>query len=69
MNDKRALVNFCKDIVLLTRVLIFCTALFTNNKIKVVIQIDAFLAHQLCGGHSNLLLINQREKVDVRCST
>jgi hypothetical protein len=30
-----------------TRVRIFCTALFTNNNIKVLIQIDAFLAHLL----------------------
>ena len=46
MNKKRALVNLYKDIVLVTRVRIFCKALFTNNNIKVVIQIDAFLAHQ-----------------------
>ena len=39
MNKKRALVNLCKDIILVTRVRIFCTALFTNNNIKVVIQI------------------------------
>ena len=45
MNKKRALVNLYKDIVLVTRVRIFYTALFTNNNIKVVIQIDAFLAH------------------------
>ena len=45
MNKKRALVNLYKDIVLVTRVRISCTALFTNNNIKVVIQIDAFLAH------------------------
>ena len=41
MNRKRALVDLYKDIVLVTRVRIFCTALFTNN-IKVMIQIDAF---------------------------
>ena len=29
--------------MLVTRVRIFCTALFTNNNIKVVIQINAFL--------------------------
>ena len=45
MNKKRAIVNLYKDIVLVNRVRIFCTALFTNNNIKVVIQIDAFLAH------------------------
>ena len=47
MNGKRALVNSYKDIVLVTPVRIFCTKLFTNNNIKVVIQIDAFLAHHL----------------------
>ena len=45
INNKRQLVNLYKDIVLVTRLHIFCTALFTNNNIKVVIQIDAFLAH------------------------
>ena len=35
INDKRTLVNFYKDIVLVTRVRSFCTALFTNNNIKV----------------------------------
>ena len=45
INNKRTLVNLYKDIVLVTRVRIFCTALFTNKNIKVVIQIDAFLAH------------------------
>ena len=46
MNKKRALVNLFKDIVLVTRVRIFYTVLFTNNNIKVVIQIDNFLVHQ-----------------------
>ena len=45
MNKNRVLVNLYKDIVLVTRARMFCTALFTNNNIKVVIQIDAFLAH------------------------
>ena len=45
MNNKRSLVNLYKDIVLVTRVRIFCMALFTNNKIKVVAQIDAFPPH------------------------
>ena len=45
MNNKRSLVNLYKDIVLVTRVRIFCMALFTNNNIKVVVQIDAFLPH------------------------
>ena len=45
---KRTLVNLYKDIVLVTRVRIFCTALFTNNNIKVMIKIDAFLAHYDC---------------------
>ena len=43
INNKRKLVNLYKDIVLVTRVRIFCTTLFTNNNIKVVIQINAFL--------------------------
>ena len=34
----RTLVNLYKDIVLATRLHIFCTTLFTNNNIKVVIQ-------------------------------
>jgi hypothetical protein len=46
MKNKRALVNLYKDIVLVARVCSFCTALFTNNNLKVMIQIDAFLAHQ-----------------------
>ena len=45
INNKIRLVNLYKDIMLVTRVRIFCTALFNNNNIKVVIQIDAFLAH------------------------
>ena len=44
INNQRTLVNLYKYIVLVTRVHIFRTALFTNN-IKVMIQIDAFLAH------------------------
>ena len=51
MNNKRALVNLYKDIVLVTHVRIFCTALLTNNNIKVVIQINAFLAHQVIEDH------------------
>ena len=43
MNDKRILVNLHKDIVLVTCVRIFCTTLFTNIIIKVVIQMHAFL--------------------------
>ena len=43
INNKRTLVNLYKDIVLVTRLLIFCTTLFTNNNIKVVIQMHAFL--------------------------
>ena len=42
MNNKRTLVNLYKDIVLVTRVRIFCTPLFTNNKIKVVIPMHSF---------------------------
>ena len=43
LSNKRALVNLYKDIVLMTRVRIFCTSLFANNNMKVVIQINAFL--------------------------
>ena len=43
INNKRTLVNLNKDIVLVTCVRIFCTALFNNNNIKVVIQMSAFL--------------------------
>ena len=45
MNNKRTLVNLYKDVVLVTHVRIFCTVLLTNNNIKVVIQINAFLAY------------------------
>ena len=38
MNNKRTLVILYKDIVLVTRVCFFCTTLFTNNNIKIVIQ-------------------------------
>ena len=47
MNNKRTLVNLYKDIVLVTRVHIFCTTLFTNNNIEVVIQMHIFLMDQL----------------------
>ena len=43
MNNKRTLVLLYKDIVLVTSVHIFCTTLFTNNYIKVVIQMHTFL--------------------------
>ena len=45
MNNKRILVIYIKikDIALVTRVRIFCTILFTNNNIKVVIQVHTFL--------------------------
>ena len=36
IKNKRTLVNLFKDIVLVTHVRIFCTALFTNNNIKIV---------------------------------
>ena len=42
MCNKRTLVNLYKDIVLVTRVRIFCTTLFTNNNIKVMIQMHTF---------------------------
>ena len=47
MNNKIVLVNLYKDIVLVTRVRIFCTTLFTNNNIKVVIQMHTFLMDHL----------------------
>ena len=43
MNNKRTLVNLYRYIVLVTRVRIFCTTLFTKNNIKVVIQMHTFL--------------------------
>ena len=43
MNNKRTLVNLYKDIVLVTRVRIFCMTLFTNYNIKVVILMHTFL--------------------------
>ena len=42
INNKRTLVDFYKDIVLLTRLSIFCMTLFTNNSNKVVIQMHSF---------------------------
>ena len=47
MNNKRTLVNLYKDIVLVTRVRIFGTTLFTYNNIKVVIQINALLTDHI----------------------
>ena len=41
--NKKTLVNLYKDIELLTRLHIFYTTLFTNNNIKVAIQMHAFL--------------------------
>ena len=46
MNNKRTIVNLYKDIVFVTSVRIFCTTLFTNNNIKVVIQMHTFLIDQ-----------------------
>ena len=43
IDSKRTLVNLYKNIVWVTRVRICCTTLFTNNNIKVVIQMHAFL--------------------------
>ena len=42
INNKRTLVNSYKDIVLVTCQHIFCTILFINNNIKVVIQMYTF---------------------------
>ena len=46
MKNKRTLVDLYKDFILVTRVHIFCTTLFTNHNITVVIQINAFLNFQ-----------------------
>ena len=43
--NKRALVNLYKDIV--TCVRIFCTTLFINNNIKIVIKSSTFLDHPI----------------------
>ena len=43
IDNKRKLVNLYKDIVLMTHLRIFCTTLFTNKNIKVMIQMHAFL--------------------------
>ena len=45
INNKKTLVNLYKDIVLVTRVRIFCTTLFTNNNIKIVVKSHTFLFH------------------------
>ena len=36
LNNKKTLIILYKDTVLVTRVRIFCTTLFTNNNIKIV---------------------------------
>ena len=43
MKNKRTLVNLYKDIVFVTHLSISCTPLFTDNNIKVVIQMHTFL--------------------------
>ena len=53
MNNKRTLLNLSKDIVLATRVRSFCTLLFTNNNIKVVIQINAFPTDHQVNPHAD----------------
>ena len=42
MNIKRTLIHLYKDIVLVTHICIFYTTWFTNNNIKVVIQMHSF---------------------------
>ena len=54
MNNERTLVNLYKDIVWVTRIRIFCTTLFTNNNIKVVIQMHAFLFDHIQGWIPNI---------------
>ena len=46
INNERKKAKLYKDIVLVTSVRIFCTTLFTNNNIKVVIQMHTFLMDQ-----------------------
>ena len=41
-NKKKTLVNLYRQIVSVTRLRIFCTTLFTQNNIKVVIQMHSF---------------------------
>ena len=59
MNNKRTLVNLYKDIVLVTRVRIFCATLFTNNNIKVVIQMYTYLSN---GSNYIVFLFTHRKK-------
>ena len=47
--NKNVLVNLYKDIELVTRLHIFCTTLFTNNNIKIVIQMHAFQVYLMVG--------------------
>ena len=42
MNIRGTLVNLYKEIVMVTRLRIFCKTLFTNNNIKIMIQMQAF---------------------------
>ena len=46
IDNKRTFVNLYKGIVLVTPLNIFSMILFTNNNIKVVIQMHAFLFDQ-----------------------
>ena len=45
INNKKTLVNLYEDIVLVTRERIFCTTMFTNNNIKIVIKSSTVLDH------------------------
>ena len=47
LNNKKIFYNLYKDIVLVTRLRIFCTTLFINNNIKIVIQMHTFLLDPL----------------------
>ena len=64
MNYKRKLVNLYKDIVLVTRVHIFCTTLFINNNVKIVIQKNTFLEHHLYG--INYLTFRKKKQYHIR---
>ena len=56
INNKRTLVNLYKVIVLVTRLHIFSTTLFTINNIKIVVQMHTFqFYHQ-----SYLMYINHK---------
>ena len=54
------IVNLYKDIVLMTLLRIFCTTLFTNNNVKVVIQMHVEQNYKL-GEYMSFLVIVAEE--------